>query len=125
MKLKRRPRLYTTYFGRLKKIDYSDKLVVAVCRYPPVGWSGIQIESLLPDERHFRYYKDTGDWEGFSAMYRECTLSRINPEWLEEMLFNKSGGRDVVLTCYEKGEECHRHLIAKWLGENHILVEEI
>ena len=42
-----------------------------------------------------------------------------------EELYEMSGGKDIVLVCYEiPSDFCHRHLVADWLRERGFDIEE-
>lgn len=52
-------------------------------------------------------------------------LNLLDAKTIYEELSKMSGGKDIVLICYEKPSDfCHRHLVAKWLAKNGIPCEE-
>ena len=112
----------TGYFAKAK--EYSDKgfALVSIARTRP--W-------FLSKELLIWYYSDlapTGEIIGaknnprvYEEKYNNEILSRVSADEVLRRLdryARLSGKENVVLLCYEApGKFCHRHIIAKWLGD--------
>lgn len=116
-------KLYTSYFDNAKKLiddgDVQPSRFVCVAGYVPKWFYDRVGTRFYPDLSPRKtwwqewYDKSLGnDW--YEQKYRETVLSRLNPNKVVEEL-----GYDSILLCYEKPDEfCHRHIIARWIGEN-------
>ncbi len=66
------------------------------------------------------WYSSKLTYKGFTELYYEHVLSKLDPHIVVEEL-----GPDPILICYEKvGEFCHRHIVADWLRAAGYKVEE-
>lgn len=119
-------RIYTSYYAKVKSSWQRYALVRVSTSIPdwfPVeapgipelypGWdlvSGLKDGYITWAEYRERY---TGK---LSLLDKADVLRRLKE------ISDQSGGKDVVLLCYEANNKpCHRHLIAEWLGD----VEEL
>lgn len=122
--------IYTSYYGNLKKIKSSGHKIepISVSRITPVGIRIFNIEELFPSKELLDWWKSSSQSESDKQKYIETynkQLSQLNAKKIEQKLYQYSCKKDVVLLCYEKPADfCHRHLIAKWLQNNGISVEE-
>ena len=118
-------KIYTTYFGNLRKIP-KDIIPIAICAKPPVGYTGIHFKSLCPSYTAFQAYKSDKDFETFRQNYYSDVLAYQDADYLVTGVFQKvSYGKDVALVCFEKNpKECHRSILAEWLGRYGYHVEE-
>lgn len=117
-------KIYTTYFAKVKDLP-RDVIPIAVCLYPPRGWTGLGCSQLAPTTTVFYKYKSTGDFDTFAAEYIQTTLGHISVQECLAYLSKCSGGRDVALVCFEKNpDECHRSILAAWFEYNGISVSE-
>ena len=54
-----------------------------------------------------------------------ANLKNIPDDVIPISIIHLSGGRDIVLVCYEGPSKfCHRHLVAEWLNKYGYDVEE-
>ena len=122
--------IYTSYYGNLKKLKNSGHKIepISVSRITPVGIHIFTIEELFPSKELLNWWKNSNQTESDKQKYIEIynkQLSQLNAKKIEQKLYQYSCKKDVVLLCYEKPADfCHRHLIAKWLQNNGISVEE-
>lgn len=66
------------------------------------------------------WYNSKLTYKGFTELYYEHVLSKLDPHIVAEEL-----GPDPILICYEKvGDFCHRHIVADWLRAAGYTVEE-
>ena len=91
---------------------YTGNKGIAICVYPPTGWTGPRFLKLEPSRDLFFSIKQgriTRD--EYIQRYRE-QLNKLDAKEVYEIL------KDKVLLCWEKpGEFCHRRLVAKWIQE--------
>ena len=108
--------IYTSYYGNLRNIP-KNIFKIAISRTFPIEHA-VGYKDLIPTMADLFAYKVTNDWAAYANNYEANVLSKLNPDDVVKDLYNLSGGRDIVLLCYEKSFEfCHRHLVAKWLNE--------
>lgn len=117
-------RIFTSYFGKLKKLPQG-YIPVAICGKMMFPFSGLRYAKLAPKIGFFTEWKKTHDNDYYIRHFNDEVLSLLDKDTvrkeIEEMV-----GKDAeaaVLMCYETPEKfCHRHLVAEWLGED---VEEL
>lgn len=116
--------IYTSYFANIKNIP-SHIYKISIARYSDKFPDIPRYEKLMPSAQllalikkgvynQFRYTKK------FNAQLYSLDIDEVIEE-LNEM----SGGRDIVLLCYESPDKfCHRQLVAKWMVDNYIRCQE-
>ena len=120
--------LYTSYFANLKKIRNPDTVCVSIARNHPPYFKGLCYKKIAPTQQILNDWHRFADKERFIRDYKEQVLSRLNPKDVVLDLIKLTSNRcdNIVLLCYEKPEDfCHRHLVAKWLTENHFPCKEL
>lgn len=116
-------KIYTSYFANYR--SFKDLVPIAISRSVPPGYTGLRFIDLAPSWDILNKYKSTGDEISYKAEYRK-QLARISPQQVLNHLNSMSGGRDVVLLCFEKkGAFCHRYTAAEYLEIDGILIEEL
>ena len=103
-------KIYTSYFGNRR--NFGDLVPISIALYPPAGYLGKELKALAPTGKILRY-KDNEEiyTELFNKKMEDFSAEKVF-KYIEDI----SGGKDVVLLCYEKPPEfCHRHLVAEWL----------
>lgn len=114
-------RIYTSYFGRMKKLERAGIEPVAICRGKPSWFSGRSVDALAPTWPMMQM-----QLERFWKSYRRM-LEPMDAVQLAESIWRgrKTGCEAVALMCYEKdASECHRHVVADWMTESGIEVVE-
>ena len=112
--------LYTTYFGKLKKLP-KDIIPISICGKVPEWYDGLQYKKLAPKYDFFMKWKENHDNGYYAKCFKDQVLNNLEPsEVVMELkhLCDKSmyANIDIALICYEKPEDfCHRHIVAKWL----------
>lgn len=113
-KSKRKMKLYTSYFGNLRRLQENGIVPISIARWSPKWFEGIEFKYVAPPAEILR---DDITQEEYIRRYEQM-LSRVSPSAVLNWLSSASGGKDVALLCYEKpGDFCHRHLFAKWLRD--------
>ncbi len=114
--------IYTSYFSSRK---YKSEDGVSIARYCKF-WHGYAFEALVPSEgllwwwKHLSPEEQNKSQQYYEYLYREQTLSKLNPAEVAMILEGKT------LLCFEKtGDFCHRHIVAKWLREAGFECEEL
>jgi uncharacterized protein YeaO (DUF488 family) len=112
--MKSKIKIYTSYWGNLKKLRKDNIMPIGISRFPPRHVKDvISDKRLAPKANMLKMPK-----EKFDPLYDEI-LSELNPCQFVENLEKISGGRDVALLCFEKpGDYCHRTAVADWISEN-------
>lgn len=111
-------KIYTSYFANLKNIP-SDIIPISIARKTPPWFDGLSIKLLAPDEHTLLKYNYDGNHDRYIKEYSEEVLKLLYAPKLVHYFEVKSGGKDVVLLCYESPEKfCHRHLLSDWLNKN-------
>lgn len=113
--------VYTSYYANLSR-DLKGLVPVAISTSVPqwFPWIVEEMRVLVPGWNLVNGIKSgviTSD------EYTECYLKKLNQLdkasiWVElENISKRNDNRDLVLLCYERrGEFCHRHIVANWLG---------
>jgi uncharacterized protein YeaO (DUF488 family) len=111
-------KIYTSYFGNLKKVTTNNIFPVGIARFAP-RWSPVYSDKrVAPSGNMLNARKCGGTVEGFYAEYKTI-LNDLNANDLVATWEIASEGKDIALCCYEKvTDDCHRHYLARWLMEN-------
>ena len=116
-------KIYTSYFANWRHFP-EDAVQVAICRKLPKGYKGLWYERIAPDYEMMYGMKDSSMRDFFAVKYIEDVLKPLDRQEVLRELEELSGGKDIVLLCYETPMDfCHRHLVAKWLGLNSLEAE--
>lgn len=116
--------IYTTYFANLKNLP-KDITSISIAGKCPDWYDGLQFKVLAPKWDFFKVWKETGDNDYYIKCFNEQVLSGLNPKLIVDRLFELAQNDNIALVCYEEpGKFCHRHLVAKWLNDNGIKVNE-
>ncbi len=108
--------IYTSYYGRLRKLVEEGITPISVSRGKPGYFEGESIDSLAPTWQMLRMGK-----EDYNREYARI-LERNDAKHIAEEVI---GPRDVALLCYERDPmDCHRRFIAAWLRDNGYPCEE-
>lgn len=113
-------RIFTSYYAKAAKLDTSNFVLIRISSSMPC-WFEKTVYSLpdvFPSWRLISDFKDGRiSWKQYEEQY-ECVLSKLDrDEVLNNILTisKANGDKDVILLCWERSTECHRHLLAKWL----------
>lgn len=107
--------IYTSYYAKMRSIP-STVCCISISRGIPSWYHGLSYNKLAPRWETVKKYKNGGSWEDYVREYYETVLDKLDPEEVYNDLMRLSGGKDVVLLCYEKStDNCHRHIISEWL----------
>lgn len=120
-------KIFTSYFDRTEKPRIEGLVPIGIAGISPPGFDGLEYKRLAPKRFIYDNYIKSGDEETYSRDYFRHVLDKLNPEQVLKDLENFSGGKDIVLLCYEKPNQfCHRHLVAYWMkSELGIEIEEL
>ena len=109
-------KVYTSYYA----LNASHPRAVGISISMPKGVTIRQIKALAPDWETLQKYKQTNDWDAYTHEYLD-KLNKLGIENITRLIHDGD-----VLLCYEKPpKNCHRHLLADWLRNYGIEVEEI
>lgn len=112
-------KIFTSYFGACKRLP-KEYVQVAICGGMTFPWPGLRYTKLAPRKSFFLEWKQNHDNDFYIRHFNDEVLSALTQDQVRRELADLVGGEDktVVLLCYERpGEFCHRHLVAKWLGD--------
>ena len=117
-----RGKMKTGYYAKLKTYLDNGLVPVSIAGKCPAWYHGLEYKKLAPKWSFFNewkngshkgdnlYYIEHFNTEVLSNLYREQVIKEL------ETLAGTSQDR-IILLCYEKpGDFCHRHLVAKWIG---------
>lgn len=112
--------LYTSYFAKVK--DKDENLLYAISASKPDFFPGKHLKCVAPNYEWVDSYKRREMSEfRYSVLYREY-LDNNRETILEQV---KKLPEGAMLCCYEgPGRFCHRHLLAQWLRDNGIEIDE-
>lgn len=114
--------IYTTYFGKLKKLP-KEIVPISICGKAPEWWTGLQYKTLAPKYNFFMEWTKNKDNDYYIEHFNKEVLNVLDADKvvfeLNEMVNGRFEDVDIALVCYEKPEDfCHRHLVANWLIAN-------
>lgn len=109
--------MQTSYFAKIKKINFSNPVCIA--RSAPPGYRGRYYIKLAPPIDLLKRYKNGEiDTNSYTIEYQARVLDQLNPQ----TVFNELG-ENATLLCWEGPDKfCHRHLAATWL-KNKLSIE--
>lgn len=108
-------RIYTSYFGNVKKVEEAGIIPVSISLYPPRWRKWIQMRQFAPTKDIL--YNTSGD-EEYTERFNNEILGKLDPNEMKQTINLISQGKDIALLCFEKpGDFCHRHLVADWLNK--------
>lgn len=134
--------IYTSYFGKVRKLP-KDIEIIAICGKSPAYYHGLEYKKLAPKYDFFKIWKETHDNEYYIRCFHEQVLKDKDPYTTVKELISllpetkqeeikkenvpiwESKTNHIALLCYERPEDfCHRHLVADWVIQSGIKVEE-
>lgn len=114
-------KIYTSYWGNLRKLINAGIEPVAISRGKPKNWQGRSYDKLAPTWDMLKM--DEAQYDILYAKILEQNNQRIFENWLEKNI--KPGCKDVALLCWEKNpNDCHRSKVAEWLRSAGIECDE-
>lgn len=131
--------IYTSYFAQLKNLP-NNIIPISICGKAPDWYQGLQYKKLAPKYDFFMKWKENHDNNYYIKCFNEQVLNKLEvlkvlndfqlliPDHIKEKMNTPVWNNKyfhVALICYEKPEDfCHRHLVADWLKNYGIKVEE-
>lgn len=112
--------IYTSYFGKVKNIN--PEFLFAVTASKPKFFNGKHLNCVAPNYKWVDDYKQGRITE---LQYTDLYIKYLNNNKENIISQIKSLPDNSMLLCYEvNGKFCHRHILANWLRQNGILIEE-
>lgn len=120
--------IYTGYYAQMKKYTAAGLVPVSIAYLTPVWYHGEVCFEIAPKRELLKGYKaGTTTQEEYAKQYLNF-LSTVH--WSEVIdkfydISERNDDKDLVLCCYEKPADfCHRHILAKYLTEKGLTVNE-
>ena len=111
--------VYTSYWGRAKKLKENGIEPIAICRGLPEFFRGQSFPDLAP-----KWNMMNLRGQEFNDAYINGVLAYLDPNWVYQDL-EQFGFKEIALMCYEKNPlDCHRSVVAGWLTAAGYDVEE-
>lgn len=108
-------KIYTSFFGNVKKIEEAGVVPVSISLYPPKWRKWTELRIFAPTKSIL--FESKGD-DDYTQRFKAEILNKLNPQEVKKLLQTVTGGKDFALLCFERpGDFCHRHLVAQWLRE--------
>ena len=105
-------KIYTSYFGQLKKLGEANITPIGIARYPAKFYHGMSMFELAPRSEMLNMSEIQYDTE-FKKI-----LSRLDAQKIFDKINALTGGKDAALLCFERPDDpCHRHMVGEWLQE--------
>lgn len=115
----------TGFFWRTSAYKLAGLVPLAISQKVPRGFVVSVYERLAPPmELIDKQKRGEITWEEFTVEYVEKVLSKTSQREVMTEIEELTGGREAVLLCYEGSGNCHRHIVAAWLREAGVEVEE-
>lgn len=117
-------KIYTSYFSNHKNFP-PDAAYITIARGQPLGNFMPRLEELTPSWNIIDRYHEDWDEEAYKVEFWK-QLDALDFDAVMRRLKTMSGGKDVVLVCWEgKDRFCHRHLVAEWFGQHGVEANEV
>lgn len=129
-------KIYTSYFGNVKKIlkAFPNACLVSIAGKTPDGFSGVKYTKLAPHYSwwniwHKMFEKNLNSMESkewYVDKYYETVLDKLNAHDVVAELCSLAGDSSTIfLLCYETPNKfCHRHTVEFWFNIHRIECEE-
>lgn len=115
-------KIYTSYFAKSKELKEHGVTVISIARYSPRFVSCVSLKEVAPTPEILSMKMNPIE---YTRRYEKEVLAQLNIAHVLREISRLSDGHDVALCCYEKGGQfCHRHLLADYLREHGIPIEE-
>ena len=115
-------KVYTSYFAKAYQYPDDKYTCIAISVGVPKAINVKSYKKLAPLWDIVQEYKNNGgDIERYKSRYYNEVLNKLNIDEVYKELEELSGGKNVVLLCYEgirNNDFCHRHLVSQWLRQN-------
>jgi hypothetical protein len=124
--------IYTSYYDFVK--DIRPQYLISISGIPPDCWAGEHIQKLSPYtffmKWKYEYVPNHTVAEAiaeYRRLFGEKVLGKLDP-----ISVSKQIGENKILCCFEKNGSqdametfCHRHIVADWLKNNKIQIQEL
>jgi uncharacterized protein (DUF488 family) len=101
--------IFTSYFGNLKDLIKANLHPIGIAISQPKWYKGTNFKNLAPKYEMINWPEDR-----YTPEFKKILLNQ-NAKLVFDQMRSFSGGKDVVLLCYEMpGQFCHRRLVAEW-----------
>lgn len=110
--------IFTASFKRAQALPESKYFVVSISRWPPKNFEGYRCFEFAPSAELLRSYKKGLSQIEYKRQYLSGLGSKNSVHRVFENLARLSGGRDIVLCCFEDPFMfCHRHILADFVED--------
>lgn len=111
-------KIYTGFFAKAAQYAAGKLVCVSIALKAPPTYVGSTFKPLAPSWLLLTDYKNHEINEAeYTRRYNAEVLRPLDKASVRAGLDRISGGRDVVLLCWEGPNKfCHRHIVAQWLG---------
>lgn len=107
--------IYTSYFGKLRKLQDNGILPVSIAIGTPHWFLGGTYPSLAP-KRGMLKMNETDYRREFDKILSMSPPMRVLRDL--DVMARNNGKSSIALLCYEPPEKfCHRHLVAEWFKD--------
>ena len=119
------PAIYTSYYGKLNKIDTEKYSPINIAGKQPDGVSLPTCKELVPPKSLVFDYKD-GKIKKSEYVYKyNEQLDKLTVIDVLGKLMTMADGKTPVLMCYERPEAfCHRQLVLWWIKSYYTITAE-
>lgn len=115
-------KIYTSYWAKASALKREGLKLISISRFPPRYVGRNEYETYIKLAPHSYMLKL--DHEEYYKHFNRI-LDALTPAQVVEDLARISGGKDVVLLCYEKNIcDCHRGRVVEWLRADGFDVNE-
>ena len=111
-------RIYTGFFAKAEVYESMGLRAIGIALKAPPSFTGPSFKPLAPSWTLLSDYRNglINEWD-YTRRYNCEVLGHLSKDAVRDGLDAISGGRDVVLMCWEGPNKfCHRHIVAQWLG---------
>lgn len=115
-------KIYTSYYGKLKKLHQNNIKPIGISLYPPKYFEGHSYQIIAPRRNMLGL-----EYDEYKAKYFEL-LDNLDMFAVLKDIERIANGSDVALLCYEtlNGDWCHRTMFAEYVKDKwvNIVIEE-
>jgi uncharacterized protein YeaO (DUF488 family) len=111
-------KIHSSYHANYRKIP-EDMVMINIAQYPPRFYNGLSYRKFSPSRELLGQIKsDEITFSEFKKSFQK-SMGGLSLDEIKRDLENLSGGKDIVLLCFEKEENnCHRKIVLAFLKKN-------
>ena len=118
MEKKRKPRIFTSYYGKVKELRSHGIVPISISLKSPEWFNGLSVRDFAPEWSFMKLPKEE---------YKKAYFKKLNSIDISiplRHIKSIAGDNDIALLCFESlktdrsDDWCHRTMLAEWFKKN-------